>query len=170
MAIKIVQKNDEVLRQKAKEVSVGDIKSAEIKNVLKQMTKALAKTENGVAIAAPQIGVSLRIFIVDALSAESDADDARNNKQSLSPLVFINPKITKLSKKVNTVNEGCLSIEGCYGTIERAEKISVGAYDGNGKKFSRGASGLLAQIFQHEIDHLDGILFTDKATSLEEID
>ena len=67
------------------------------------------------------------------------------------------------------VDEGCLSVRWLYGKVERAEKITVRAYDENGKPFTMGASGLLAQAFQHEIDHLNGILFIDKATDLKEM-
>src|SRR3989338_4574759 len=79
-------------------------------------------------------------------------------------------KITKIFKKKQTVREGCLSVVGMFGAITRAEKITVEAYNEKGEKFTRGASGLLAQIFQHEMDHLNGILFTDTARNLEKIE
>ena len=76
--------------------------------------------------------------------------------------------IRLLSKKRQILDEGCLSVRPLFGKVERSEKATVTAYDENGKKFTRGGSGLLAQIFQHEIDHLNGILFIDKATDLKE--
>ena len=74
--------------------------------------------------------------------------------------IFINPKITKISKKKKTVKEGCLSVTGVFGVITRAEKVTVEAHNEKGEKITRGASGLLAQIFQHEMDHLNGILLS----------
>ena len=84
-------------------------------------------------------------------------------------LVFINPKIVKTSKNKQELEEGCLSVRYVYGKVIRPEKASIEAYDENGKKFSRGFSGLFAQIVQHETDHLNGILFIDKAKDLQEI-
>ena len=83
-------------------------------------------------------------------------------------MVFINPKISKLSREKEWVPEGCLSVRPLYGKTLRSKKATVVAYDENGKKFTRGASGLLAQIFQHETDHLDGILFIDHAKDIKE--
>ena len=84
-------------------------------------------------------------------------------------LIFINPKITKVSKTKQLLEEGCLSVRYVYGKVSRPEKVTIEAYDEDGKKFSRGFSGLLAQIVQHENDHLNGILFTDKAIDIQEI-
>ena len=84
-------------------------------------------------------------------------------------LVFINPVVTKISKDKAWLEEGCLSVRYKYGKIERAVKATVAALDENGKKFTRGGSGLLAQIFQHETDHLEGVLFIDKAIDVKDI-
>ena len=81
-------------------------------------------------------------------------------------MVFINPEITRLSRKKKEMSEGCLSVRDIYGTVLRHEKASVHAFDISGKPFDYHASGLIAHIFQHECDHLDGILYTDKATRL----
>lgn len=166
MAIKIIQKENRVLRQIAKEVPIEEIKRKKIKDLIKKMSDALSVSEHGVALAAPQIGESLRFFIIDknALLPRNQED---KKKKKTDSWVFINPVIKKISKKKQVVGEGCLSVEGIFGTISRAEKLSVEALNENGKKFSRGASGLLAQIIQHEIDHLNGILFIDKANALE---
>ena len=90
-------------------------------------------------------------------------------KNKFSDVVYINPEIKKLSRTKTRVDEGCLSVRYLYGKVERSEKATVTAYDENGHKFTRGGSGLLAQIFQHEIDHLNGILFIDKADDIVEI-
>ena len=84
-------------------------------------------------------------------------------------MVFINPQITKLSRKKVWVPEGCLSVRWLYGETPRREKATIRACDEHGKPFTRGASGLIAQIFQHETDHLNGVLFTDTARNIEKI-
>ena len=92
-----------------------------------------------------------------------------NNKEIVpKDLVFINPKISKLSREKEWLPEGCLSVRWLYGKTLRSKKAMITAYDENGKKFTRGASGLLAQIFQHETDHLNGILFIDHAKEIKE--
>jgi len=167
---KILQKDAPILRRTAKAVLVKDIKSKKIRNILDKMKKALHREEDGVAIAAPQIGESLRIFLVSgkALALISKKKVVDNNKD-LEDLIFINPEIIKISKKKNGVEEGCLSVRWLYGQVKRSEKITIRAYNEDGKRIERGASGLLAQIFQHEIDHLDGILFIDKAEHVQDI-
>ena len=170
----IVQTGDKVLRETAKEINLAEIKSAKIKKILAQMTDALSVAKDGVALAAPQIGIPLRIFIVLKEYTENktaqELKEIKEKKVKPEIVVFINPKITKISKKKQTVREGCLSVVGMFGSITRAEKVTVEAYNEKGEKFSRGASGLLAQIFQHEMDHLNGILFTDTAVNLEKIE
>jgi peptide deformylase len=124
------------------------------------MKKALLREHDGVAIAAPQIGIPLRLFVV----AESSYEDDAKHK----PLVYINPKIIKKSKKTAIMQEGCLSVRWIYGKTKRSIAATIEAYDEDGKKFTYGGKGLLAHIFQHETDHLDGILFIDHGFDLEE--
>lgn len=166
----IAQKDNPVLRKIADDVPLGEIMSSRIQRVIKDMKNTLRPHKDGVAIAAPQIGVPLRIFVVSGHIFNEEAlleDDKSKSKEE--DLVFINPKITKLSRDKKAMSEGCLSVRWIYGEVRRASKLTVTAYDEYGKKFTRGASGLLAQIFQHEIDHLNGILFIDKAKRVEEI-
>lgn len=164
--VKIVQKESFILRKKAKEVPPKDISSPKIKKILKDMSDALEIQKEGVAIAAPQIGIPLRIFIVSG----KVFDIGKYEKESSSKnIVFINPEITKISKDTSTEEEGCLSVRNKYGTVNRANKATIRAYDEHGKVFQRGASGLLAKIFQHEMDHLNGILFIDKVKNLHDI-
>jgi peptide deformylase len=162
----IVQTDNPILRQKAKEVPLKDIGSEKIQTVLKDMKELLATQEDGVAIAAPQIGESLRIFLVSGAVLKI-ADPKYKGEEK--DLIFINPVITKLSREKHQVEEGCLSVRWKYGHIKRAKKATVKAYDENGVLFERGASGLLAQVFQHETDHLDGILFIDSAYDVRDI-
>lgn len=168
---KIVQKEDPVLRKKAKEIPVHDITSASVKKVIAEMKKTLAKESDGVAIAAPQIGESLRIFVVagKAIDMVKGVETESPDYMPSPDETYINPVITKRSREKKLMEEGCLSVRYLYGKIERSVRCSVTAYDEKGKKFERGASGLLAQIFQHETDHLDGILFIDSAVDLEDL-
>jgi peptide deformylase len=91
------------------------------------------------------------------------------NEEFFEDSVYINPVMKKMSKSKKMVEEGCLSVRYLYGKVNRSTKATIEAYDENGNKFTKGGSGLLAQIFQHEYDHLNGILFIDKAKGLEEI-
>ena len=180
----IVQKEHKVLRGKAKEVPVEEICSVKIKKIIENMKRALGSQDDGVAIAAPQINVPLRIFVVSGKIFKT-AEKATRKKDSPSgtssrgvlgesgfgdgDLVFINPQIIKLSKKKESLPEGCLSVRWLYGEVKRSTNATIRAYSEDGKVFTRGGGGLLSQIFQHEIDHLDGIIFTDKAKNLVEL-
>ncbi|HEY4516262.1 MAG TPA: peptide deformylase [Candidatus Paceibacterota bacterium] len=164
----IIQKENPILRKKSEEVLVGDIPSKKIQKIIASMKEALESQEDGVAIAAPQIGKNLRIFVMskrvfDLVGTKPQVD------KPFGDAVFVNPKITKLSRKKIEQDEGCLSVRYLYGKVMRAEKATIEAYDECGKKFVSGGSGLVAQIFQHECDHLDGVLFIDKAKDLQEI-
>jgi len=164
MVTKIVQKENPVLREIAKEVPVSTITSAKIQKIITQMKKALASQDDGVAIAAPQIAVSLRIFIISG-----KANDIVKGTEGSLDEVYINPVFTKISKDKKLVDEGCLSVRYLYGKTKRSTRATIEAYDEKGKKFSRGASGLIAQIFQHETDHLNGILFIDNAKEIKDL-
>jgi peptide deformylase len=170
--IKIVQKGDTVLREQAQVVPLAEIKTAKIQKIIANMKTALKSQLDGVAIAAPQIGVPLRIFIVsrrvEIITKGLENLSAEETDKLIDP-VYINPEIKKVSRLKKQLDEGCLSVRYLYGQVERAEKATVTAYDENGKKFTKGGSGLLAQIFQHETDHLNGILFIDKAKNIKEV-
>jgi len=170
--VEIVQDGNKTLRQIAKEVPVSEITKPKIQKILKDMSEALDSQNDGVAIAAPQIDVSLRIFIVSGKIFDKEFMDGTSNTRSIkthSNLFFINPVITKISKDKKVMNEGCLSVRPIYGKVRRATRATVEAYNEKGKKFKMNGSGLLAHIFQHETDHLEGILFIDKAKDIREI-
>lgn len=162
--VKIVQKENPVLRETAQEVAVKDILTPKIQKIITDMKKALLSQEDGVAIAAPQIAVPLRIFIISGR-----ANNIVKRTKDSPDEVYINPVITKISKDKKLVDEGCLSVRYLYGKTKRATRATVTAYNEKGEKFSRGASGLIAQIFQHETDHLNGVLFIDHAKSIREL-
>ncbi len=161
----IIQSGHATLREIAKEVPIAQITTPKIQKVLKDMSASLAACDDGVALAAPQIDIPLRIFVVSGKVIEMRRKDGKKYPDT----VFINPVFTKLSTKKKVFDEGCLSVRFTYGKIKRAEKATVEAYNEKGEKFSQSGSGFLAEIFQHEIDHLNGILFIDNATNLEVI-
>ncbi len=155
--VKIVTAPNPALSQKAKEIPTVD-KSIDV--LIKEMETALslAKDPIGVGLAAPQIGKSLSIFIVRP-----------NPKAKLR--IFINPKIiekinakkpTKAEKEERKKLEGCLSLPNIWGNVERAEKIKLKFLDEAGKSHSRTFEGFLSTIIQHEVDHLNGVLFPKK--------
>ncbi len=176
---KILQRDDNRLRIVSKEVSIKEITSSKIKRIIREMKSAMNAEIDGVGIAAPQLGYNIRIFVVSgrvlkAKKTDIDAIETKNEKKAAKQIteydaVFINPTITKISKKDILVEEGCLSVRPLYGKVLRKEKATIKACNEDGKIFTRGASGIIAQIFQHEIDHLNGILFTDKTKDLYEI-
>lgn len=168
--IAILQKDHKILRQKAAAVPLDKINGAKIKKIIADMKKALASQADGVAVAAPQIGAALRIFAVSGRVFDPDfrRGEANQKKKTWPPdLVFINPRLVKLSKEKKWLLEGCLSVRPWWGEVRRSTRVVLEAYDETGRKITRGASGLLAQIFQHEADHLEGVLFIDKARNLK---
>ena len=166
--IEILQKDNPILRTVSLPVVEKEISSPKIKKILADMRIALNSQEDGIAISAIQIGEPIRVFMISKKIFEilGDEPEVANKK---SDLIFFNPKIKKLSKEKQLLEEGCLSVRYLYGMVLRSAKAQIEALDENGKKFSRGTSSLLAQIVQHENDHLDGILFIDKATDVKEI-
>jgi peptide deformylase len=173
--IKIVQSEDPVLRKIAKEVPIDLITKPKIKKVIGDMIEALDSQNDGVAIAAPQIGISLRIFIVsgrifdeDFIRGKGSTEGKLYVKSRQPDLIFINPILKKMSSDRKLLPEGCLSVRPIYGKVRRATRATVEAYNEKGEKIVKSGSGLLAHIFQHENDHLDGILFIDKAKDMHE--
>lgn len=167
-SVHVIQEPNDTLRATCSPVIPADITTEKVQTILENMRQALAESGDGVAIAAPQIGQTLRIFLV----AGHILDHVNNYHGEHVPpdKVFINPEITKASKTKKVIKgEGCLSVRWVYGTTKRSEKVTVKAFDENGKEFTMTGSGLLAQIFQHEIDHLNGVLFIDHAHDIREM-
>ncbi|MEK9174397.1 MAG: peptide deformylase [Patescibacteria group bacterium] len=137
---------------RAKSEPVNKI-TPEILSLIKEMKEALVKAENGVGLAAPQVGQNIRLFVVTP-------DIAKDGHT-----VFINPEITQVSKKLLTEEEGCLSLPGDWHELARADKVTIKAADETGAKFKIRAKGLLARLMLHEVDHLNGTLFVDHLNS-----
>lgn len=123
----------------------------------------------GIGLAAPQVGHSLRILVLDVDQPKTDDEDENIplEKRKGKPQFFVNPEITWESDELNTYDEGCLSLPGQYAEVERPLKIKVKFLDYNGKSQEIEADGLLATCLQHEMDHLNGILFVDHLSTLK---
>ncbi len=142
---------DPVLRQKAKRVKTID---GSIKKLIKNMLETVRAAPGRAGLAAPQVGKSLRVIVIDIPGAEN--------------VVLINPEIVKRSGE-RTVTEGCLSVPGYYGEIKRAETVTAKGRDASGKEIRIKADELLAQALEHEVDHLNGILYIDHLESQEKL-
>jgi peptide deformylase len=134
---------DPVLRQKAARITSFDYN---LRAIVSDLRETLAEA-GGVGLAAPQVGLSMRLLIIDI--------------QDQGSYVLVNPEIVKRTGK-RVVTEGCLSFPGWFGEVERSERVSVRAKDEFGKDVRIAADDLLAQAIEHEVDHLNGILFTDR--------
>ncbi len=158
MAIRpIVTVPNDVLRQKAEKVTKFD---DETKKLIKDLedTVLSQRDPEGAGLAAPQIGVLKRVVLVRNFMA--DPNDP--SKEVAQNFVLVNPKIVSKSKETIVDWEACLSIPNTYGKVERYKKVKVKALDADGEDIRLTATGYFAAIVQHEMDHLDGILFTDK--------
>lgn len=144
MAMDVLHLGDETLRQKA--VPVEEV-TDEIRDLAREMFITMDR-EDGVGLAAPQVGKSIRMFV---LRADDDIDR-----------VFINPQIIATSQETCEYEEGCLSIPKQYADVTRPERVTVQARNEKGRRFTLEADGFLARVIQHENDHLDGILFIDR--------
>jgi peptide deformylase len=145
MKLPILTYPNQILRQKAKKVK--DIKSPEIKELVLDMLETMEKNGNALGLAAPQVGKSIRLCVV---------------KLEGKTYILINPKITSKSWKKELGEEGCLSFPEKFIPVKRYGKVKVSALDLEEKKIVISATDLLARAFQHEIDHLNGVLFIDK--------
>ncbi len=162
------EQDNPVLRSVAAPVPLDAITAPATKLLIKDMHTLLRNEEYGVALAAPQVGDSVRLFIVSGRALARAAQDEGDESEPtpLPDQVYINPEIISVSRKKVDKHEGCLSVRGQWGMVPRSEKATVRAYNEQGVRFTRGASGFLAHIFQHEMDHLEGVLYTDKANEL----
>lgn len=145
MILKIqTNENNPILRKKSE--PVAEI-TGEILNLIKNMKETLVKN-NGVGLAACQVEKNIRLFVIDSSQSKK--------------CVFINPEIIKMSKKTETLEEGCLSLPNVFIPTKRAKSLKIKAIDEKGRQFKLKAKDLLARAIQHEMDHLNGILIIDK--------
>lgn len=165
----IVQDGTPILREEAQAVPEKMFGSPELTRLVAEMSELLDAEPDGVALAAPQVASPYRLFIVRAdRTVPQDKNQLRvTGKPEVD--VYINPEIVKTSRKRAKVDEGCLSVRGIYGTTHRHERVTIKARKPDGSHVMRGAGGLMAQIFEHEVDHLNGILFIDHADQLIQV-
>lgn len=150
MAVRyVVQTGDEVLRQKCSEVKRFDKSLWELLDDMKQTVRA----ENGAGLAAPQIGIPVRVVVIDVEEGFFE---------------MVNPVILS-AKGQQTGPEGCLSVKGKQGTVTRPDKVKAEYRDRNGRKHKLTAEGFFARAVCHELDHLDGILYTDVASEIYDL-
>jgi peptide deformylase len=153
----IVNIPDPVLRRKAHKVTEFD---KDFQTLVDDMIETM-RTAPGVGLAAPQVGVSTRLIVVEY---GEDEDDETPAKKKL--YVVANPEIIQTSVETEIGNEACLSVPGLVGEVERFSQLVVRGKNRRGQPVRINAQGWMARIFQHEIDHLDGVLFTDRATRI----
>ncbi len=158
----IVKYPNDILRRKAQDVTVFDDSLQQlIDNMFETMRKA-----PGVGLAAPQVNVPLRLTVIEYGEQEEGSDEPIELQQ----YVLINPEITRFSPETEVAAEGCLSMPGLVGDVERSLSVTVKAQNRRGQPIKLKAEGWLARIFQHEIDHLNGVMYVDKAANLRSLD
>jgi peptide deformylase len=156
MRLPLVYIGDPVLRQKAAEITTI---TSEIKQLAKDMLETMHAT-NGIGLAAPQVGQSLRLFVLLVIE-----EDAKGRVKTEKERVYINPKIEEVSQEVVGMTEGCLSIPGIYvDEVIRPKTIKVTALDLDGNITTEEITGWHARVVLHENDHLNGVLFIDRLT------
>jgi len=142
---------NKILAKTTEKVVLKDIKNGLYKELILDMKKAMIDNQ-GIGLAANQVGKDLSIFVIDEKLA------AENNV----PEVFFNPEITEYSKGADEMEEGCLSIPGYEANLKRSKKIKIKAVDENGNKIKLKVRGFLARVLQHETDHLNGLVIKDR--------
>ncbi|MBU0613231.1 peptide deformylase [Patescibacteria group bacterium] len=144
MKYEIITEGNPILRKKSD--TIKNPMDSDVQEFIPDLVKMMLE-EDGIGIAAPQVGKSIQMIIVN---------------QKDGPLVLINPKVKSKSMRTEIAEEGCLSVPGIFGLVKRSKKAKVEALDKNGKSVTIKAEGLFARVLLHEIDHLNGILFIDK--------
>ena len=136
--------------------SIVDNFDSDLRQVIKDMYETLYASGNGIGLAAPQVGIKKRIVVIDL----------KENGES-SPITFINPKIKNFSEEKFINEEGCLSVPEYYADVERSKEVEVEWFNERGEKTIKKMTGLMSICIQHEIDHLDGVLFIDYLSKLK---
>ena len=165
MILPIVAYGDPVLKKKTSPITVG---YPNIKSLISDMYNTMYAA-NGVGLAAPQIGLSIRLFLVDTKPFSDDDSLSSSNRNKLKNFkkTFINPEIIEESGEEWSFNEGCLSIPGIREDVMRKNQIKIRFQDENFVEKTENFEGLIARVIQHEYDHIEGILFTDKVSNFK---
>lgn len=161
--LKILKYGHPLLREKAMELKgVG----ARERDLIAAMAETMYAAR-GIGLASTQVGVMERLFVADVEQCSDDEEGERRRGNDRLLRVFINPEIIAESEEDEPFNEGCLSIPGVEGDVYRPVRLRVAARDENFEPFEEDLDGLLARVFQHELDHLNGVLFVDKLPMLK---
>lgn len=165
MILPIIGYGDAVLRKKGVEI-LKDY--PELSQLITNMFDTMYNA-HGVGLAAPQVGLSIRLFVIDTTPFSENDDLSKQEQEELNGFkkVFINAKILKEEGGLWAFNEGCLSIPGIHEDVTRHDKITIEYFDENFQKHTEEYDGLRARVIQHEYDHIEGILFTDKLSPLK---
>jgi peptide deformylase len=161
----IVTLPDPILRRKARPVTQFD---AGLQTLIDDMIETM-RAAPGVGLAAPQVGISEQLAVIEYAEDEDEGDEDLDESKPPKPkrlFVIINPEIVKPSEEMVAGVEGCLSIPGLVGEVERHQSLQIKALNRHGKPVKIKADGWLARIFQHEIDHLNGVVFPDRASKI----
>lgn len=161
----IVRYPAEILRERADEVPEID---SHAQSVAQTMIQLMAEAP-GIGLAAPQVGLPWRLFVAHVPPDPEDPDPVTPGvlTSTKEPTVYFNPKLTDFSKDLEPYDEGCLSLPEITGTVRRPSTVTITALDSEGNEFTHRASGLLARCWQHEMDHLDGVLIIDKFSPMD---
>ncbi len=161
------KKEEKFLRRKTADFDFSKYTRKEINELVKKMKEVMIKTD-GIGLSVNQIGLDMNFFVAQVPKIEQRGDSFIITGQKF--YAIFNSKITKISKEKSLMEEGCLSVPGgLSGEVKRPEKITLEGQDKNGKKIKIKAWGLLARVFQHEVDHLNGVLFIDKCKKTRKV-
>lgn len=165
MILTIVKLPASSLRERSKELERYVAVSTEIQSLIDEMIATMYGAD-GIGLAAPQVGHNIRLCVIGKNAFKNQKKKKENDEIGMKDIALINPSWTKISKKTTVDVEGCLSVPGSQGEVKRYKDILVTALNDKGEKIEFEAHGYLARVIQHEIDHLDGILFIDRASKL----
>lgn len=166
MSIKILPRTkfgNPILRKKAKKVPLNFLKTRKFKGLTKRMIYTM-RCMHGVGLAAPQIGELISIAVMEMRPTKT-----RPGLEKKGPIIIVNPKIVKYSREKVKDWEGCLSFNGVRGSVPRSKVITVEYYSEKREKIREKATGLWARIFQHEIDHLNGVVYVDRMKDMKSL-
>jgi peptide deformylase len=164
-ALRIVEYPAPVLRAKAKPVEKV---TEEVREVALRMVELMREAE-GIGLAAPQVGLSWRMFVCDVPATEDRSPEHDPPDATAGAQFYINPRLSNPVGALVRMEEGCLSLPDIRGDVLRPPTITITALDLNGKAFTRTATGLLARCWQHEVDHLDGVLIINRMTQMSRL-
>ncbi len=161
----VIHYPDPVLRQKAARIPAV---TAEVRAVALRMLELMREHE-GIGLAAPQVGLAWRLFVTNVPEGEDRSASADPPTALPEPMVYINPVISEPEGRPESESEGCLSLPDIRGDVLRTPTVTIKATGLDGKEFSRRGTGLLARCWQHELDHLDGVLILDRMSQMSRL-